>query len=202
MSSHRVCCGCFRLFLRFHQRQTRHCINRRCEICVIALKIFLFCGLRSLMANSALDSTYKHVEWHCKLSSLSPCVVVGPVGDWFFLWESSSAQNAEGFLLFFIESWMVLHAWMLFRRRDNDGIGCKGYSIYIYKDLLVYLYIFVLQRSCLEVFRKVYNVQGFVRIKKYGLHKKPPVEVCKKMQVAFLEGTKCILLIILVLLET
>jgi len=51
------------------------------EICVIALKIFLFCGLRSLMANSALDSTYKHVEWHCKLSSLSPCVVVGPVGD-------------------------------------------------------------------------------------------------------------------------
>jgi hypothetical protein len=91
---------------------------------------------------------------------------------------------------------------MLFRRRDNDGIGCKGYSIYIYKDLLVYLYIFVLQRSCLEVFRKVYNVQGFVRIKKYGLHKKPPVEVCKKMQVAFLEGTKCILLIILVLLET
>lgn len=30
------------------------------------------------MVNSALDSTYKRVEWHCKLS---PCVVVGPVGD-------------------------------------------------------------------------------------------------------------------------
>jgi hypothetical protein len=33
-----------------------------------------------------------------------------------------------------------------------------------------------LERSCLEVFRKVYNVQGYVKIKKKKkrLHKKPP----------------------------
>jgi hypothetical protein len=56
----------------------------------------------------------------------------------------------------------------------------------------------------LEVFRKVYNVQGYVKIKKKkkGYIRNLQVEVSKKMQVACLEGTRCILLIILVLLET